>query len=239
MLQNRLLRWPKLERQWYLRKHNITQASLGAARLVHTESLLANHNFQKSNALLGASTVPPGYSASVGQLQTFTLPNTVTGTDSDRELGRRMVNTWRSDGIFQISISFQESDVLDEAYRDSKAFFQRPHEFKAGLVDPQSFSGYIASGEELTDGVADFSEIFTVTKDLPSTDRRVKLGWPCHGPCPWPSKRYETTMKDLMHQFGKCGEKLLQLVALGLGIRNENFFSDLTDDGWHHMRVLR
>lgn len=44
-------------------------------------------------------------------------------------------------------------------------------------VDSQSFAGYIASGEEITDNIRDYSEIFTVTKDLPDTDHRVKDRW--------------------------------------------------------------
>jgi len=186
-----------------------------------------------------ASTMPPGHLATVGKLKTFILPDHVMGIPSDRELGREMIDTWRTDGIFQISVTADQSPLLNRAFDDSKAFFQLPLDFKAGHVDSQSFSGYIASGEEITGDVADYSEIFTVTKDLAESDARVRSGWPCHGPCPWPSRRYERTMKDLMYQFGVSGEKILQLVALGLGLDDEDFFSNLTQDGWHHMRILR
>lgn len=186
-----------------------------------------------------ASTMPPGHPATVAQLKTFTLPNSITGTPLDRELGRQMIDTWRTDGIFQIAVTLDQRNVLKRAFQDSKDFFRLPHHVKASRVDSQSYAGYIASGEELTDGIADYSEIFTVTKDLPLSDIRVRSGWPCHGPCPWPSKRYESTMKDLMHQFGVSGDKILKLVALGLGLQNHDFFFDLTHDGWHHMRNLR
>ena len=62
---------------------------------------------------------------------------------------------------------------------------------------------------------------------------------PCHGPMPWPDSDYKTSMKTYMDELGLVGEKLLKLVALGLGLDNINALTDLTQDGWHHMRVLR
>lgn len=150
-----------------------------------------------------------------------------------------MIQTWRRDGIFQISLSGDQGTVLKEAFELSKAYFKLPHTEKAKHVDGQSFSGYIASGEEITDGIADYSEIFTVTKDLPLTDPRVQNKWPCHGPCPWPNRKYEMTMQRLMDVLGESGEKLLKLTALGLDFVNLNALTDLTKDGWHHMRNLR
>ena len=150
-----------------------------------------------------------------------------------------MIDTWRKDGIFQISMTVAQDATLQNAFRASKSFFSRLYAEKVKYVDDQSFSGYIASGEELTDGVADYSEIFTVTKDLPVTDPRVQNRWPCHGPCPWPDNNYAAMMKSLMSQLGESGEKLLALAAMGLGLKDTNALTNLTEDGWHHMRVLR
>lgn len=177
----------------------------------------------------------------IGQLTTFTLPSSphIAPTPENRALGHQMVQTWRKDGIFQIQLTPDQASALRAAFVLSKSYFKRPHHEKAKHVDDQSFSGYIASGEELTDGIADYSEIFTVTKDLALSDPRVQQKWPCHGPCPWPDTLYESAMKRLMAVLGDSGEKLLQLTALGLNLANPNVFTDLTDDGWHHMRVLR
>ena len=183
--------------------------------------------------------MPPHHEATIGHLDTFELPQQVVGSQADRELGRQMVETWRRDGIFQVHVEANDDIVVQEAFRRSRSFFQRPLEQKQGLVDDQSFSGYIASGEELTDGVADYSEIFTVTKDLPLSDSRVLQKWPCHGPCPWPDRLYEYAMKRLMTVYGAYGQKLLELTALGLGLANPKTLTDLTEDGWHHMRILR
>lgn len=105
-------------------------------------------------------------------------------------------------------------------------------------MDSQSYSGYIASGEELTAGVADYSEVFTVTKDLDPTRAEVQERWPCHGPCPWPDTNMKQAMQQLMDTMGDSGEILLQLVQLGLGLP-ANSLTNYTADGWHHMRILR
>ena len=42
-----------------------------------------------------------------------------------------------------------------------------------------------------------------------------------------------------MAVFGAAGETLLELTALGLHLRHPRALTDLTVDGWHHMRVLR
>lgn len=41
-----------------------------------------------------------------------------------------------------------------------------------------------------------------------------------------------------MNQLGQCGETLLSLVEYGLEVP-EGALTNLTKDGWHHLRVLR
>ncbi|KAK3938800.1 hypothetical protein QBC46DRAFT_460046 [Diplogelasinospora grovesii] len=187
-------------------------------------------------------TMPPGYRAEVAKLSILELPERVTGTASDRELGRAIIDNWRRDGIIQIAMSPCAEKLWNEAHAASRRFFQKPHMEKAACVDSQSYAGYIASGEEITDGVADYSEIFTVTKDLDVNDPRVKAKWPCHGPCPWPASAKDSDMKEPVQRYldrlGAEGEKLLRLTELGLNVAPGSL-SQYTRDGWHHARVLR
>lgn len=190
--------------------------------------------------------MPPGYKADVAALPTFTLPSSISSTSAhDRALGRALVAQWQREGIIQIAMSPTQRKLWADAKSASKAFFARPHAEKAACVDPLSYAGYIASGEEITAGIRDYSEIFTVTKDLGYEDKRVKERWPCHGPCPWPSgvdKNTGLEMKEAIGRYEKSlaqdGEVLLGLVELGLGAE-EGALRRLTKDGWHHMRVLR
>ncbi|MEN7549929.1 2-oxoglutarate and iron-dependent oxygenase domain-containing protein [Rapidithrix thailandica] len=174
----------------------------------------------------------------MSELQTFQLPESIKGTYSDRFLAKEMINAWRTDGIFQVEINKFVSQKTQAAFDASRRFFRLPMALKSQCISDLSYAGYIASGEEITAGKADFSEIFTVCRDIPCNDPRVREKWPCHGPVPWPDERYQESMKAYMEEAGAIGEKLLQLVALGLQL-DINHFTTLTDGGWHHMRVLR
>ena len=185
-----------------------------------------------------SSGIPPGYVAQVGNLQTFELPLQVTGNEHDLKLGKQLVSALQQDGILQIAMRPDQQALYKAANAASTSFFKKPFDQKAVCVDSQSYAGYIASGEELTDGVADYSEIFTVTKDLDLDEPRVRQKWPCHGRCPWPDADFRDPMKTYMDSLGQSGEKLLQLLELGLDVPGGSL-TDLTQDGWHHMRVLR
>lgn len=172
-------------------------------------------------------------------LQTFDLPAVVAGSAADRRLAEDMIAAWRRDGIFQVSLDRSGCAARDRAFEASRRYFRLPHADKARCVSDLSYTGYIASCEEVTAGEADYSEIFTVCPDLPLSDARVRAGWPCHGPAPWPDADYGERMTSYMGHLGGIGEKLLKLTGLGLGLDDPDALIRLTQDGWHHMRVLR
>ncbi|KAH7113358.1 2-oxoglutarate-dependent ethylene/succinate-forming enzyme [Dactylonectria macrodidyma] len=182
--------------------------------------------------------MPPGYRATVGRLQTFTLSSEDMGSAADLSMGKALVAAWQQDGILQISMDAEQQTLYKAANEASKRFFRKPLHQKAACIDSQSYSGYIASGEELTDGLADYSEIFTVTKDLDLDDPRVSAKWPCHGRCPWPDADLRDPVKKYMDSLGQTGEKLLRLIELGINVP-EGSLTRITKDGWHHMRILR
>ncbi|MCP3057799.1 MFS transporter [Myxococcus sp. K38C18041901] len=174
----------------------------------------------------------------MAELETFRLPHVVSGSEADVSLGLAMIRAWRRDGIFQIRMSPTQADKARHAFELSRRFFRQPLEEKQRCVSDSTYSGYVASGEELTAGEADYSEVFTVCKDVPLTDARVHSSWPCHGPAPWPDEAYRLGMTAHTEELGSAGERLLRLAALGLGLDIDTLTS-LTKDGWHHMRVLR
>lgn len=77
-----------------------------------------------------------------------------------------------------------------------------------------------------------------MTKDLDLSEPRVTGKWPCHGRCPWPDAEMRNPMTTYMDYLGESGEKLLSLIELGLSVPKGSL-TNLTDDGWHHMRILR
>jgi len=172
-------------------------------------------------------------------LRTFHLPTSIEGTIDDQALARDMIQAWRTDGIFQVATSFVDQTLTESAFEVSRRFFAMPMASKARCISDLNYAGYVASGEEVTAGEADFSEIFTVCPDIPADDPRVRAQWPCHGPVPWPDELYRQAMVDFMGALGRIGEKLLKLTAIGLGLPDPDTLTELTRDGWHHMRVLR
>jgi isopenicillin N synthase-like dioxygenase len=175
----------------------------------------------------------------MSELQTFHLPDHVTGSRADAALARDMIRAWRTDGIFQVARTAEQDARTERAFAASRRFFRMPFAFKSSCVSDLSYSGYVASREEETAGERDYSEIFTVTPDIPLEDPRVGARWPCHGPAPWPDDEYRDSMKGLMNELGSIGERLLALTAIGLELPEMNALRALTAGGWHHMRVLR
>ncbi|KAG6116889.1 hypothetical protein E4U13_001567, partial [Claviceps humidiphila] len=116
--------------------------------------------------------MPPGFVATVGKLETFVLPEKVVGSLSDVMMAKAMINAWRKDGILQVAMSSTQERLYNLANKASKNFFRKTPSEKHACVNDSSYCGYVASGEEITDGIADYSEIFTVSKNLRSDDPR-------------------------------------------------------------------
>lgn len=150
------------------------------------------------------------------QLQTFTLPsdNCDDGTFADDSadgiermaaFGRQLISAWQRDGIFQLQMDNRQLEITARAMQANRHFVQLPLAQKQQFVSPLSYAGYICSGEERTAGRPDASEIFTLTKDVPMEDGRVRAGWPCHGPVCWPSDEYREAMSAFMDMLGNLG----------------------------------
>jgi len=221
-----------------LRRAKYSTTPTSTAPFAHTKTPgIHTHNYESTSGNPTGS-MPPGILAKLAKLQTFTLPKRVTGSAADHVMGKAIVSAWRRDGILQIAMTDSQAAKQKKALSSSVKFFGKPQAEKAAAVDSFSYAGYIGSGEEITNGIADYPEIFTVTKDLPKSDERVRQKWPCHGPCPWGDLEMKDNMTAYMDASGRTGEKLLQLTEFGLGVAPGSL-TRYTKDGWHHMRVLR
>ncbi|KXT16048.1 hypothetical protein AC579_7096 [Pseudocercospora musae] len=138
-----------------LTEHSFTQAPppsfpLGPSTTSFTSDLPAWRSERPAFSVSKAArTLPPNHPARIRELQTFSLPDEVTGSDADRKaytndhtgaLGKELVAAWRKDGILQIQFP-PDLQVLSGAIKQSKAFFALPHHQKAKFVDSQSFAG--------------------------------------------------------------------------------------------------
>jgi isopenicillin N synthase-like dioxygenase len=166
-------------------------------------------------------------------LRTFGLPESVDGTDADVALAGKMVDAWRSDGLFQISCDRWQVRKVEDAFEASRRFFALPVDLKARCVSDLTYAGYTAASE------IDDAETFTICPDVSLDDIRVSAQWPCHGPVPWPSVEYRRAMRTYFDELGRIGEKLAHLIAIGLDLPDFEALAALTEDGWHHLVVQR
>ncbi|WP_157246697.1 2-oxoglutarate and iron-dependent oxygenase domain-containing protein [Nonomuraea typhae] len=172
------------------------------------------------------------------ELRTFDVPEAVTGSRSDVTLGRTMVETWRTDGVFQVTATTAQQEAALAAFEASWAFFALPREVKSRFVSDLTYSGYAASDEE-AGGETDCCESFTIFPDVPVCDLRVHARWPGHGPVPWPGSIYRRRMTAFTAGLGALGDQVLRLVALGLQMDAPGRLTGLTTHGWHQLRAVR
>jgi 2-oxoglutarate dioxygenase / 2-oxoglutarate/L-arginine monooxygenase/decarboxylase len=159
-------------------------------------------------------------------LRTFGLPDCVEGTEPDIRLAHELIAGWRADGLVQISCDRWQRQWIEAAGDVARQFFAQPAYLKSRCVSDLTFAGYAAPGET-----------FLICPDIPREDVRVGARWPGHGPVPWPSIEFRRTMRSFRHELGRIGDKLLHLAAIGLRLPDFETFTDLADDGWHHMLV--
>lgn len=157
---------------------------------------------------LEPSNQPYAFSTKKANFQTFTVPseNINELTPNHVALGKELIRAFRTDGLLQIEVNNEMANICKDAISESKAFFLNTSLVdKRKLVNDLSYSGYIASGQELTDGKADGSEIFTITPDIGLNDERFINKWPCHGPG---EKRnlssLEVGIKGIIKTFSHC-----------------------------------
>ncbi|RPB01011.1 hypothetical protein L873DRAFT_1804357 [Choiromyces venosus 120613-1] len=121
-------------------------------------------------------------------------------------------------------MTLEQQTLFASARASSKAYFAEDIRKKASFVNSTTYSGYNTSGEEVIDGVAE-------------SDPQVIYDWLCHGQAPWPSESYKQDLTAWIDSFGNFGDRILRLVALGLGLRGE--CPDRAYERQHHMRALR
>lgn len=173
-------------------------------------------------------------------LETFNISDTHLRTPRQcKQAGEQIIAAFRRDGIINISVDgICDPEIIRNAHSVQKAFFSLPLEDKMACSNDKSYGGYVYSGEEDTGGKPDAAEIFTVLPDFAMHHPLVQQSVPCHGPVPWPFPQFEYHMKRYMSMVRSVGDKILPLIALGLGMEREAF-AEVTKDSYGHMRVLK
>jgi isopenicillin N synthase-like dioxygenase len=154
-------------------------------------------------------------------------------------------------GFFYLEGHGIESKLLGDVLYQSKLLFQLSEESKRTLTDPVLSRGYTAMGEETlnpsTQKQGDTKEGFYVCREIHETDPRYNPSKLC-GPNQWPSPEKTADMQDC-HGFRRVMEKyfeqisdialrMIQLLALALGLEDQHHFDQDFSEPMAALRLL-
>ena len=131
-------------------------------------------------------------------------------------------------------------ELIDRAEQMSKAFFALPEEVKLRykVAGGGGARGYTPFGTEKAKDaqVHDLKEFWHVGRSLPQDHPLA----PFMAPNVWPSEvaGFEETFEALYAAFEKAGLRVLEAIAIHLGL-DRQFFADTVKDGNSVMRLLR
>jgi isopenicillin N synthase-like dioxygenase len=149
----------------------------------------------------------------------------------------------REHGFFVITGHGLEPALFDRVEEASREFFALPKEVKAAIAMPhagRAWRGWFPPGGELTSGVPDGKEGIYFGRELPRDHPRVTAGVPLHGPNLFPEQPTELAplVLRVLDELAGLGQRVLELVATGLGLDPGWFRRHLTADPTILLRIF-
>jgi isopenicillin N synthase-like dioxygenase len=130
-------------------------------------------------------------------------------------------------GFFYIVNHGVDAALIAEAEGTMRRFFDLPQEQKRQVAVNKRHRGWHEIGGALMYQAKkpDYKEFFGIGLELPENDPDVLAGQPLRGPNNWPA--FMPEVQDSFYRYyeavGACGAKLLQAVAVSLGIPDDFF----------------
>jgi isopenicillin N synthase-like dioxygenase len=143
--------------------------------------------------------------------------------------GRKLREACIDTGFFYIANHGVPAGLIDAVFAESKHFFDQPIETKRQVDKSKSVChrGYDAFREQILEAGTppDLKEGFYIGLDLPEDDPRVRAGKFNHGPNIWPTDlpSFRPTMAAYLAAMQEVGARLLQGIALSLGLPEDHF----------------
>lgn len=178
---------------------------------------------------------------------------TICLEDSDQD---GIVKTLRSActdvGFFYLEDHGISNDLIERVMQQTKLLFDLPLKEKEAISDKVMTRGYTAFEEEKLDpkrqSKGDTKEGFYIGKDISKDSEEYNPG-KLMGPNQWPSPTNSPSMKDcqafkdVMDEYRKecmrVGFRLVQLLALAIGLEDEHYFDEDFSDPLVTLRLLR
>ena len=150
----------------------------------------------------------------------------------------RIDRACREIGFFAVPLDPPLRGLRDRVITAAATFFALPEADKATTsmtVGGTAWRGWFPLGGELTSGVPDRKEGYYFGAELPPDPR------PMHGPNVWPEHpaELEALVTEWMNEMEALGQRLLSLMAVGLGRSADFFATGLTADPTPLFRVFR
>jgi isopenicillin N synthase-like dioxygenase len=150
----------------------------------------------------------------------------------------------RRHGFFVLVGHGVDPDLLPRLDAAARAFFARPAAQKAGIAMPlagRAWRGWFPPGGELTSGVPDGKEGIYFGREDPPHHPRVAAGTPLHGANLFPDEPPELRplVLEVLDRLTDLGQRVLELVAVGLGLPPTWFRDHLTAEPTPLFRIFR
>jgi isopenicillin N synthase-like dioxygenase len=151
-------------------------------------------------------------------------------------------------GFFYLEGHGIDPAFLEKVMQQSKLLFDLPLDQKMEIKDPVLNRGYTEFEEETLDPSkqtkGDTKEGFYIGKHTPENSPDYN---PAHlkGPQPWPTCEndldctlFKTTMQDYFEKASQVAFRLVQLLALAIGLEDEHYFDDSFQNPMALLRLL-
>ena len=116
----------------------------------------------------------------------------------------------------------------------SREFFQQDEASKMQIrmaLGGKAWRGYFPVGGELTSGRPDLKEGLYLGTELPADHPHVKAGVPLHGANLFPViPKFKSTVLEYMDAVTGLGHRLMEILALSLGLSENYFYQHYTRD---------
>ncbi len=146
-------------------------------------------------------------------------------------------------GFFYITGHGVDPMLEKELEKVSRQFFSLPAEAKMAMKmahGGKAWRGFFPVGGELTSGKPDLKEGIYFGTELPTTDERVKAGWPLHGANLFPEDlpRFRSVVLKYMAVMTQLGHRLMEGLSLSLGLPATYFNQHYTSDPLTLFRIF-
>lgn len=165
-------------------------------------------------------------------------------TEGKQKVAEEISNACRHYGFFYVVNHGVDEDLQNKLETLSKKFFALPLEVKNKIrmeLGGKAWRGYFPVGDELTSGKPDIKEGIYLGEELDSTHHLVQADAPFYGANLFPDDEipeFRSTVIEYMAQINALGHKIMEGIALSLGLDEKYFFDRYTKEPLQLFRIF-